>query len=675
MTHTRPFLQISLLIGFTLAACSPATTAAPIAGTPGTGIATSEPSLVTVAEAASETPNPDFSPTPDTRLKPEQWQDWPIIPVLSPRAAQIYARGISQGNDLHAFSKVGDCQSIPEAFLGIYDKPGQYDLTDQYQSLQETIDWYRGSWGRESQSVRGGFNAASVLLPLWADPTACNSGETPLECEFRLHKPSIVIISLEVWFKGRTPDTLAGYLRQIIDFAISKNVLPVLVTKADNVEGDNSINLTVAKLAYEYDLPLWNFWRAVQPLTDHGIDWARDPQGFHITVAAWNMRSFTALQTLDSLRRELSITSAATPAVASMHTDTTPDPGFSPAALTAFPFATVSPFTTGNAEMPGIIFELQSRGLDVTQKLGIFSGNLSGNNWASLASPGFSLLDLSADGKQALLRYASNLYLLDLTDPKPRLLSDHLVGTPLQPAYFVDNERVAAILMEGNVGLYLLTLQGSQRVQLKTGSADPLELVPSHFNAKVYWYTGACDSSMDCKPDKLYVSPADGGNVETVPNPGRLRVSPDGTLAFVQSSDTTWNYLTLVKGAETHSLWVPGNRLIDMAWSADGSTLALSTVTVSTYSGKIQRNYHTLVKWPAVMQNMDLSEGKVTERLLWAPDGNSLLVMRRDISGTDNILNFNLVDAATFNVLDGGFSIKSGSYLVLPALFWQGAAH
>ncbi|MFH2038497.1 MAG: hypothetical protein ABIJ65_03580, partial [Chloroflexota bacterium] len=246
-----------------------------------------DPLLLNITPEFTPSPTSDYSPTPDLRLKPEQWQDWPIVPEISPRAAQIYEQGLAMGNDPHAFSKVGDCQSITEAFLGIYDKPGQYSL-DQYEYLQESIDYFKGSFGRESQSVRGGFNAASVLLPLWADPKTCNSGETPLECEVRIHNPSIIIISLEVWFKGRTPETYAAYLRQIIEYSISKGVLPVLATKADNVEGDNSINLTVAQLAYEYDIPMWNFWRAVQPLVDHGIDWARDAEGFHITVPAWN---------------------------------------------------------------------------------------------------------------------------------------------------------------------------------------------------------------------------------------------------------------------------------------------------------------------------------------------------------------------------------------------------
>ncbi len=57
--------------------------------------------------------------------------------------------------------------------------------------------------------------------------------------------------------------------------------MPILATKADNLEGDQAINATIARLAYEYDLPLWNFWLAVQPLPDHGLQ----PDGSHLTWA------------------------------------------------------------------------------------------------------------------------------------------------------------------------------------------------------------------------------------------------------------------------------------------------------------------------------------------------------------------------------------------------------
>jgi len=241
----------------------------------------------------------------EVRLPPEKWQEWPIVPSITAHALAIYQKGIAMGNDPHAFSKIGDCQSVTAAFFGIYDQPGAYSLPRGYESLQQTIDWFRGSFGRESKAVKGGYNVASVLTPtslLWAYPNACNAGETPLDCEFREHKPSIVIISMETGFSGRTPAVYEKYMRQIIDYVIAKGALPILATKADNFEGDQSINLTTAKLATEYDLPLWNFWRAVQPLPDHGMDMVRNDK-FHISVEAWNVRSFTGLEALDALWR------------------------------------------------------------------------------------------------------------------------------------------------------------------------------------------------------------------------------------------------------------------------------------------------------------------------------------------------------------------------------------
>ena len=60
---------------------------------------------------------------------------------------------------------------------GAVVKPGVYSLPKGYESLQSTIDWFKGSFGRESQAVRGGFNVASVLSALWADPKACQAGD------------------------------------------------------------------------------------------------------------------------------------------------------------------------------------------------------------------------------------------------------------------------------------------------------------------------------------------------------------------------------------------------------------------------------------------------------------------------------------------------------------------
>jgi hypothetical protein len=103
-------------------------------------------------------------------------------------------------------------------------------------------------------------------------------------------------------------ETFDDNLRQIIEQLIDNGIVPILATKADNLEGDEAINLEIAKLAYEYDIPLWNFWLAVQPLPNHGLQ----EDGSHLTVAgpyfddanrmmaAWPWRNLTGLQTLNS---------------------------------------------------------------------------------------------------------------------------------------------------------------------------------------------------------------------------------------------------------------------------------------------------------------------------------------------------------------------------------------
>jgi hypothetical protein len=124
-----------------------------------------------------------------------------------------------------------------------------------------------------------------------------------VECELRITRPTFVLISLEVWFEGRTPQAYERYMRRIIEYSISQGAVPVLATKADNIEKDNSLNLVTARLAAEYDLPLWNWWAAAQPLSDHGLDPYKD--GFYISSAAMKVRSLSFLQVLDHLWKGL----------------------------------------------------------------------------------------------------------------------------------------------------------------------------------------------------------------------------------------------------------------------------------------------------------------------------------------------------------------------------------
>ena len=247
-------------------------------------------------------PLAEVSPTPDTRLDPKYWPEWPLIPIVSVRAKEIYALGRQLGNDPHSFTTIGDCQSEPSVFMGVYDSD-RYFLGEGYEHLEETIQQFKGSFQRDSVTVKDGMSVASVLSPVWADPEMCEEGETPLACEIRLHRPVVAFINLGTNWQGGDDVKHEAYLRQVVEVLIENGVVPIISTKGDNLEGDHRLNRSMARVAHDYDLPLWNFWRSLRDLPGKGIDDTRP--GGYLTTEAWARRSFTGLQALDYVWREL----------------------------------------------------------------------------------------------------------------------------------------------------------------------------------------------------------------------------------------------------------------------------------------------------------------------------------------------------------------------------------
>jgi hypothetical protein len=286
-----------LLLLTLLASCTTGQVPSKPIAADGTSAAPAQPTEAPAIEttdlpAATSTAALGPIPTPERKepLPQDAWMNIPVVPTsLSDRARQIYEYGLSLGNDPTHFSIIGDCQNVSSYFLSVFDKQGEYSLGTQYAYLQPTIDYYQGSYSRKSL-------------------------ESPLDCELRKWRPSIVIVSMETWWSEKPATEYDKYMRKVLDRIIETGALPIIATKADNLEGDNSINATVAQIAYEYQIPMWNFWAAVHPLQNHGLS----PDGFHLTFArnffddpqrmksAWPWRNLTALQTLDFVHNALS---------------------------------------------------------------------------------------------------------------------------------------------------------------------------------------------------------------------------------------------------------------------------------------------------------------------------------------------------------------------------------
>ena len=261
-----------------------------------------------VLSASTETST--ASPVVPQRLSCEDWQSWPVTPGVGETVREIYRSGQGSGNNPNAFSKIGDGEISTAWFFTAFDLGGEYYDLGPYQDLRPVIDQFQGSFERTGMAARRGFNTHRILDAEASDP-ACEAGESPLTCELRLHQPAFTILSLgtnQVW----EPEEFEAGMRQILEILLSQNIVPILSTKGDNLEGDHRINKTITCLAEEYDLPLWNFWSAIQPLPDHGLQ----PDLEHLTYygktdfddavamqSAWTVRNLTALQTLDAVWR------------------------------------------------------------------------------------------------------------------------------------------------------------------------------------------------------------------------------------------------------------------------------------------------------------------------------------------------------------------------------------
>lgn len=266
-----------------------------------TPVITSSPTSTLTAVStptAVSTQISSFNPTSDTRQIAYYWREWPVKPTLSYRAQEIIIRAIHNPNlDLRAFSKVGDCQMMSDTFLGGFAN-GKYAVPEGY---EETVIWFAESMMAESVTAANGLGINSVLNPLFglaAGHSQCERNETPLDCELRTRRPAFVLIAMGTNWKPNGEISFEKHLRVVVDRVLETGALPILATKADNIEGDWKLNQAIAQVAYDYDLPLVNVWRAVQDLPNHGLV---SPKNIYLTGDGWMRRNYAWLYTLKEI--------------------------------------------------------------------------------------------------------------------------------------------------------------------------------------------------------------------------------------------------------------------------------------------------------------------------------------------------------------------------------------
>ncbi len=261
-------------------------------------------------------------------VAPDDPQQYPVLPVVTDYARQIYRRGLQMGNRPQVLSKVGDCMTADlNLFLGRFGTKN-YNLR-QYTALQPLIDFYSqlaprtgavNSFRMQSYATETGFNASSVEDPLWLNGKVCPSGDTPLGCEYRLSKPAIAIIMFGTNdIAALTPVQFDYFLRLVTFDTIDHGIIPLLSTFPGYPgldERSNLINQIIVQIGRDYDVPVLNLWLALQPLPDHGrnprsmyLSWTPDRLTSDFTESnlkyGHTMRNLVTLEALDVLWKEI----------------------------------------------------------------------------------------------------------------------------------------------------------------------------------------------------------------------------------------------------------------------------------------------------------------------------------------------------------------------------------
>jgi hypothetical protein len=291
---------------------------------------------VEVLVVLEQVPVATARPVPTVPVPPEGSLGAPTTPLppgdyayysgITGRAREIFLHGQALGNRANVFSKVGDSITVSPVFMTALGL-GRYNL-DVHTGLQPVIDYYtpalaRGednSFAYTSLAAKVGWRARAVLSAASADPAYCEPDEAPLACEYRVVRPAVALIMLGTNDVPYTPAAeFEADMRRVIDLTLERGIVPVISTIPPlfrtGLEGRAELlNGVLVKLAREYDVPLWDYWAALQNLPNTGMagdgvhpTWAPSGHSADFTPDflqyGMTVRNLTGLYVLDAVWR------------------------------------------------------------------------------------------------------------------------------------------------------------------------------------------------------------------------------------------------------------------------------------------------------------------------------------------------------------------------------------
>jgi lysophospholipase L1-like esterase len=276
----------------------------------------------------------------------------PVVPTISwstkAHLEAVFNLGLQLGNRPDVFAKVGDSITHLPYFLNdlgsVFYNPYDPNVAGAYTSLASTVLYFRAqpldgtvnmvpytveaaqqlpqmngvnSFNRNSLAAQGGWLTENLVDP---------AEGFPIGSELAVIKPSFALIMIGTndsaidFNAGVTPDGYQARLTEIANYCLSQGVIPILSTLPDvtffggTLEAHTMLyNQIISEVASSLDVPLWNYWLAMQPLpywglTSDGVHPDTSPLGSaNFTsiglVGGFNVRNLTALEVLQKMEQ------------------------------------------------------------------------------------------------------------------------------------------------------------------------------------------------------------------------------------------------------------------------------------------------------------------------------------------------------------------------------------
>jgi hypothetical protein len=285
--------------------------------------------------------------SPREVIVPEILPATPVIPsidaAMKERLRAVLADGRARGNRDDVFAKVGDSNTAIPDFL----KPigcGEV-IYGPWESLRAVVERWsatpvvRGwelnpceasnSFTRIGSAAFPGWRTSDFLRAHEPHPTECQPpDDVSVRCELSQIKPSVALVMVGtndmLHPETQEPDPGAREqsreeLRRLIREIIDAGVIPVVSTLPPRRHPPSSEflpplwNEMIIEVAAEEQVPLWNYWLALQSASQFGMsyDWLHPspaPTGagdLRNEAMDWgfNVRNLTALQVLEKVGR------------------------------------------------------------------------------------------------------------------------------------------------------------------------------------------------------------------------------------------------------------------------------------------------------------------------------------------------------------------------------------